>query len=164
MRRFGVVLIALVAMTVAADSVWAQRGGAPSGGARPPPPGAPRGGAWHGAPARGAWHGSGWYSGWRGGWYGPGLGIYLGGPIYWGGVWPYAYGYPYPYSYSYPVYVPSAPPVYIEQNAPAAPVGYWYYCEEPAGYYPYVRECSRAWITVVPQNVPGTQAVPPLPR
>ena len=36
----------------------------------------------------------------------------------------------------------------------AAPV-YWYYCTEPAGYFPYVQSCNRAWIPVVPQSVPA---------
>lgn len=39
---------------------------------------------------------------------------------------------------------------------PAAPTGYWYYCREPSGYSPYVRECGKAWLTVVPQNVTET--------
>ena len=77
------------------------------------------------------------------------MGIYLGGPLYWGGWWPYGYGYPSAYfPYAYP------PSVYIEQSAPVAPISYWYYCQEPAGYYPYVSVCNKAWITVVPQNVP----------
>jgi hypothetical protein len=176
MRRFALALVAVFAIALAGDSVWAQRGGAPGGGGRPPtggapgsapgggapggawhgrPPGGPSGGGWHGAPPRGVWHGGGW----RGGWYGPGVGIYLGGPVYWGGWWPYAYGYPYAYPYAYPGYVPAYPPVYIEKNEQPAPTNYWYYCQEPAGYYPYVRECGQAWITVVPQNVP----VPPAP-
>jgi hypothetical protein len=28
--------------------------------------------------------------------------------------------------------------------------GYWYYCSNPAGYYPYVRQCSTLWQKVVP--------------
>ena len=37
---------------------------------------------------------------------------------------------------------------------------YWYYCTEPAGYYPYVQNCSRNWLQVVPQNVPGAPGAP----
>ena len=160
MSRFAFALVAVLAIAIAGDAAWAQRGG-PSGGggARPPSAGAP-GGGWHGRPPGSGWHGArpgagwrggGWYGGWRGGWYGPGVGIYLGGPAYWGGWWPYAYSYT-PYSYPYLGNVPTDPPVYIEQNVPPAPTGYWYYCQEPAGYYPYVRECGKAWITVVPQS------------
>ena len=29
---------------------------------------------------------------------------------------------------------------------------YWYYCTEPAGYYPYVQQCARPWIAVQPQR------------
>ena len=27
-------------------------------------------------------------------------------------------------------------------------VGYWYYCPDPPGYYPYVAQCNTAWQTV----------------
>ncbi|MEI6826357.1 MAG: hypothetical protein WCK54_12235 [Desulfuromonadales bacterium] len=30
---------------------------------------------------------------------------------------------------------------------------YWYYCQNPMGYYPYVKECPSVWMKVVP-NVP----------
>ncbi len=60
------------------------------------------------------------------------------------------------------------PQVYIEQEpAPVAPASqsapaasYWYYCTQPAGYFPYVKDCSRPWMKVVPQ-APGEQATPP---
>jgi hypothetical protein len=26
--------------------------------------------------------------------------------------------------------------------------GYWYYCADPPGYYPYVTQCNTAWQTV----------------
>lgn len=68
---------------------------------------------------------------------------------------PYAY---YPRYYEYPAVVaaPVSPPVYIErddneiaQSDPASPA-YWYYCNKPKGYYPYVRECRSGW-----QKVPS---------
>ena len=37
----------------------------------------------------------------------------------------------------------------VVETAPA-PVSYWYYCTDPAGYYPYVSQCTKAWIPVVP--------------
>ena len=49
-------------------------------------------------------------------------------------------------------------PTYIQQNpAPRPPVAvqksnYWYYCRNPEGYYPKVRECSVEWIKVPPQT------------
>jgi len=77
------------------------------------------------------------------------------------------YGYPGPYyryppDYAYPPYaaypptvvVPSSPPVYIERedDAAASPRdGYWYYCDRPEGYYPYVKECPGGWERVAPR-------------
>ena len=45
-----------------------------------------------------------------------------------------------------PVVAESAPPVY--QQAPAQ---YWYYCQSPPGYYPYVGQCPGGWMQVAPQ-------------
>lgn len=86
------------------------------------------------------------------------IGLYAGSPYY---GYPYYYGSPYGYGYgsSYyynpPVVVtsPPPPPVYIEQAAPApdpADKTYWYYCTDPQGYYPYVRDCKVQWQTVEP--------------
>lgn len=71
---------------------------------------------------------------------------------------------------AYPAYYPyaAADPVDVtvySQAAPASPVvpanQYWYYCTDPAGYYPYVQNCSKAWLQVVPQNDPGAPRVAP---
>jgi hypothetical protein len=99
------------------------------------------------------------------------VGVYIGAPVVAAGVYygagyyrPWGYGYPYgyPYGYANPYYyppavvtVPSAPPVYIEQapqqaTAPAA-TGSWYYCANPQGYYPYVKECPGGWQAVPAQ-------------
>ncbi len=86
--------------------------------------------------------GLGWGYGWGWGWGGP----YYYPPYY----YPPSY-YP-PYSYGYSVGV--APPVYVQRQdlEPAAPPpSYWYYCRNPEGYYPSVKECSEGWIQVVPQ-------------
>jgi len=94
-------------------------------------------------------------------WHG-GVGVYFGVP---GPYYPY-YGYPYPY-YPYPpaVIAPAQPPVYVEQQpqtvqpssvqaqiAPAQDAtNYWYYCSNPDGYYPYVKDCPAGW-----KKVPAT--------
>src|SRR6516164_964625 len=66
-----------------------------------------------------------WFHGWRGGrygwWWGDGLG------------WTY-----YPYGNDYGYYDYSQP--YANQT--------WYYCSDPAGYYPYVAQCNVGWQTV----------------
>jgi len=90
-----------------------------------------------------------------------GIGV---GPVWYPYAYPYPYPYPYPYAYppySPPVVVQSPPPVYVQQEAPAAgsaPAQYWYYCQASQAYYPYVKECPAGWMQVVPQ------ASPPAPR
>ncbi len=133
------------------------------------------GGGYHG----GGYHGGGHYSGWRhggghsGGWNGY-WGISVGVPGGWG-AWPYPYaygiGYPYPYVYgAYPVprviesrvYIPEAAPEVYVSRQPAAPATsnyYWFYCEDPAGYHPYVQQCNRTWLLVVPQTGGAPQLV-----
>ena len=54
-----------------------------------------------------------------------------------------------------PVVVQQQPVTYIEQNpgaasSPAAETGWWYYCDQSRGYYPYVRECPTGWQRVPP--------------
>jgi hypothetical protein len=95
---------------------------------------------WHG-PYRGSY---GHYGGWYGGYYRPWWpGFYWGGSIVVGP--PY---YPYGYYANPPVVVqPPAVTVQPEQN-------YWYYCQEPQGYYPYVKECPGGWMKVLPQPAP----------
>lgn len=124
------------------------------------------GGAYYGGPR---YYGPGYY-GPR--YYGPryyGPGPYWGprwyGPGYWG---PGPYWYPPPVVYSYPpavAVVPAQPPVYIERDDAAQPAppasapleaGFWYYCRNPAGYYPNVRECPGGW-EKVPPRPPGAQ-------
>jgi len=97
---------------------------------------------WHGEIHRfhehdlGLWRGGRWVQGrheGRSGWW-------------WivGGVW---YHYPTPV---YPYPDPYQPPVVVVPPAPSSPQ-YWYYCTNPAGYYPYVAQCGTNW-----QRVPAT--------
>ena len=46
-----------------------------------------------------------------------------------------------------PVYVPRSPPIIAQ---PSAPTSYWYYCDNPQGYYPYIQQCPGGWKQVVP--------------
>ena len=95
------------------------------------------------------------------------IGFYFGAPgpfFYPPAYYPPSY---YPYHYAYPPVViqQAAPPVYIEQGtpeaapAPATPAAqagnYWYYCNNPQGYYPYVQQCPQPWQKVSP--VPAGQ-------
>jgi hypothetical protein len=54
-----------------------------------------------------------------------------------------------------PVFV-RQPPAYIRQPA-LDESDYWYYCESPRGYYPYVKSCPGGWMKVVPETVPPDQ-------
>lgn len=95
-------------------------------------------------------------------WVRPRVGVYIGGPVWWG----YPYYYPSPFWYPPPVayYPPPAPPApttYIEQapgssapQASAQAANFWYFCRDPEGYYPYVKECKSAWEPVAPQPKP----------
>jgi hypothetical protein len=66
-----------------------------------------------------------------------------------GGGW---YFYPAPI-YPFPTYVP---PAIVVQQPPPVPTGlppaqFWYYCDNPQGYYPYVAACQGPW-----REVPAT--------
>jgi len=83
-------------------------------------------------------------------WYGPGF----YGPGFYGGYSSPFWNTPY-YRPPPPVVVPITPPVYIQQEQSRMalpPTGYWYYCLNPEGYYPDVRDCSNGWIPVAPQS------------
>jgi len=100
----------------------------------------------------------GFRGGIRGGVYGGfGFRLYSCGP-YLGS--PYDYSLPcgyYPYPgdfYSYPAN--GAPYPAESVAAPGAP--YWYYCDDPKGYYPQVTTCSDRW-----RAIPATPPPPPPP-
>ncbi len=83
--------------------------------------------------------------------------VVIGPGFWWGDPWWWGPSYPYPYYVAPPVVVPEAPPVYVEPEAPAQQ--YWYYCPNPPGYYPYIKECPPGWMTVVPPTT-APQAAP----
>jgi hypothetical protein len=56
-----------------------------------------------------------------------------------------------------PVVVAPTPPVYIQQGTPPDQAGYWYYCQNPQGYYPYITQCPAGWIAVAPTQTPPAQ-------
>ncbi|HUW29910.1 MAG TPA: hypothetical protein VMV97_15040 [Sulfuriferula sp.] len=92
-----------------------------------------------------------------------GVGINLGPLWAYPGYYPGSYYYPGPYYYPAPPYyypppvvtAPASPPVYIEQgdDQAASPQqsGSWYYCDNPSGYYPYVKQCPGGWQAVAPR-------------
>ena len=84
-----------------------------------------------------------YYWGHHHGWWGP--------RFYWGAPIVIAPSYPY-YDVSPPVAVQPAPPAYAQPQQPQE--DYWYYCQNPQGYYPYVNSCPGGWMKVVPQVAP----------
>jgi hypothetical protein len=85
-------------------------------------------------------------------------------PWWWGWDPVQYWGYPYPYYYPpYPAYYP--PPQGAPSQAPAQATGappqqFWYYCDNPQGYYPYVQNCSSAWRQVAPTPPSGNTVTP----
>lgn len=74
------------------------------------------------------------------------------------------YFYPEPI-YPYPTYVP---PAIVVQQPPPMPTGlppmqFWYYCDNPQGYYPYVASCGGAW-REIPANPPAGTVNPTAPQ
>lgn len=123
---------------------------------------------------RPGWGGWGYRAPYYGYGYGYGYGLAAGAALGWSlsyPGWPASYWSTLPYAYPptyYPyagavIAVPAQPSeqIYIQQQpstaaaAPAHPAapGRWYYCTAPAGYYPYVTQCSRPWVAVDPGSV-----------
>jgi hypothetical protein len=151
-RMIHLVLVVLVLLSSITVAGYAYGDGGYRGGG-----GAHGGGQYYGG---GTYHGGGrsygggtYYRGgyggyWRGGvWVGPGWG--------WGGWGPWWWGAPYyPYYQAPPVVIERQPPVYIEPEPEPEEQTYWYYCRNPQGYYPYVKQCPGGWMKVVPSPVP----------
>src|SRR5262249_47030942 len=136
--RILVMLTVLLVASVGPSAAWGGRG---FGGFH--------GGFHHGFHG-GFHHGfhGGFHHGFHGGfhhgfhWFGgPRTAIGVGIGPSWGPYWgPYAY--PYPYTYAYPpvVVAPSTP-----LSVAPSPQASWYYCDNPTGYYPYIRQCPGGW-------------------
>jgi hypothetical protein len=63
--------------------------------------------------------------------------------------------YPWGHYAAPPLIIQQETPVYVqpEQEEPY----YWYYCQDPQGYYPYVKTCPGGWMKVVPDVTPPQQ-------
>jgi hypothetical protein len=86
------------------------------------------------------------------------VGIPLGVGPWWGEA-PYpSAGYPY-YS-APPVVVSQPPPVYTQPDSAVQPPSYWYFCPTSKTYYPYVKDCSGGWLTVVPPSASPSGPTP----
>lgn len=68
------------------------------------------------------------------------------------------YGWSPSYYYGAPVYY-DPPPVIVPQTAVYLQRGqdqsdYWYYCDNPRGFYPYTQSCPGGWMKVIPETAP----------
>jgi hypothetical protein len=72
------------------------------------------------------------------------------------------------YDYYQPPPVMTQPPRVYEQQVPAPQGGqaYWYYCQDPPGYYPYVSQCPGGWTKTAPspETAQPPAAEPQAPR
>ena len=152
----AVLFAGTVGMASAANAQHGGGGDARAGG------GGSHGGGFHGGgfhAGSGGFHGGGFQGGGfhNGGFHGGGFraggfregfrgnrfhrGLYGGLAVGLGGVYaPFAYDYYSAYAdyYGYPDYGDEQP--YTAQ--------YWYYCSDPAGYYPFVAQCNTGWQAV----------------
>ena len=85
------------------------------------------------------------------------IGVWVGGPFWWGPGPYYGYGgyggYPYPYVVERPIIVQApAEPLVVSPSA-AQQSNTWYYCRDSQMYYPHVSTCASPW-----QEVPAAPA------
>lgn len=90
-----------------------------------------------------------------------GVDIIIGAPVWHYRTYPRYYAQQQAYIYSYPpvIAMQSSPPVFIErgdeQSLNQTPQAFWYYCDNPQGYYPNVNSCPSGW-RPVPAQPPTT--------
>lgn len=153
MRRIALVLVSALALGTA--SMAAPNGGHGGGHAS-------AAGGFHGGASHGNWHGGGgaWHGGYHryGAYYG-GFGWGLGWGLGWGWWgWPAFYSpyyYDNPFYYGVTTYQYETPAPVTVQTAPQPGAPSYYYCTNPAGYYPAVGTCQVPWqaVPVAPQGV-----------
>jgi hypothetical protein len=99
----------------------------------------------------GHFRGSGHFHG-GGIWFVPGWGGW--GPWWWGPQYYYPY---YPYYSEPPVVIQQQPPAYAEPSPQPEEQYYWYFCQDPEGYYPYIKKCHKRWLKVIPPAPPDEE-------
>jgi hypothetical protein len=72
--------------------------------------------------------------------------VFVGVGPWWGGP-PFWYAPPPPYWFGQPI-ISEDWVEFIQQQEPPA---YWYYCQDPPGYYPSVEQCLGEWLKVLPE-------------
>jgi hypothetical protein len=84
----------------------------------------------HAAWTSGWWHHGQWHGRWGWWWFAGGFWWWYDTPVY-----------------PYPTYVSET---YYEEPTEDQGGAYWYYCQNPPGYYPYVQYCNGPWQPVAP--------------
>lgn len=82
--------------------------------------------------------------------HGARVGVFIGGPIWWG----WRHHYPH---HEHVIVERPGPTVYIEKDADGLERNadqYWYFCPDTETYYPYVKQCASPWHRVAPQPSP----------
>ena len=173
-------LAVALAMTLAVWTAVAEgRQGGGGAAARPGPDGRREGGGGYGGGGRGhgGWHGHGHGHGHGqvaaagtvptsesiSARLGTGAGLPTAGAIRTATLpYGYPYGYPYAGEYGYPSGASSDASITYVERQPSAPAGggSWYYCQDPAGYYPYVSSCNQPWMAVQPFSTGGAGLAP----
>jgi len=82
-------------------------------------------------------------------WIGPGWGPWWGPGWWWG---PPAYPY-----YDRPPVIIEQQPIYQQPLLQQDEQNYWYYCPDAKAYYPYVKDCPKGWLKVVPAPPQGKE-------
>ena len=82
--------------------------------------------------------------------------VFVGPGFWWPRPWwgPGWWGPPY---YNLPPVVVQQPAIYAQPAPSPEEQQYWYYCQRPQGYYPYVQQCPNGWMKVVPPATPPGQ-------
>ncbi len=84
--------------------------------------------------------------------------FFFSGGVFLGPVWdPWWWGPGWPYYSAPPALIQPSPTEYIQQNQEPEGPNYWYFCPNPEGYYPYIKNCSNGWLRVVPPSTPLNQ-------
>jgi hypothetical protein len=71
------------------------------------------------------------------------------GPWWWWRAPAYEY-----YYWAPPAVNQEQSPAYVQPIPEVREQSYWYFCPDSRNYYPYVKQCPKGWLKVVPPTAP----------